>query len=102
MPEWQGAGVGIRFLNGICEMYMRGENKWGKPLTTVFHTSHPGLVSALRRDPRWRQVSAALYGANKVRSHQSLTRSGSLKRNRGGSGGFGGHFRAIQGFRFHG
>jgi energy-coupling factor transporter ATP-binding protein EcfA2 len=102
MPEWQGAGVGIRFLNGICEMYRRGENKWSKPLTTIFHTSHPGLVAALRRDPRWRQVSAVLYGANKARSHASLTKSGSLNRTRGGSGGFGGHFRAIQGFRFHG
>lgn len=25
MPEWQGAGVGFRFLNAICEMQVRGD-----------------------------------------------------------------------------
>lgn len=41
MPEWQGAGVGMRFLNACCEMWRRGENRYQKPLRTLFHTSHP-------------------------------------------------------------
>lgn len=50
MPEWQGAGVGMRFLNAICDLWRRGENRYGKPMPTLFHTSHPGLAAALRRD----------------------------------------------------
>jgi energy-coupling factor transporter ATP-binding protein EcfA2 len=104
MPEWQGAGVGMRFLNAICEMWRRGGNKWGKPLTTIFHTSHPGLCAGLRRDPKWRQVSAILYGANKVSSTKSTSRSQrKLGKEPVGAGtGYGGHFRAVQGFRYHG
>ena len=112
MPEWQGAGVGIRFLNAVCESYLRGDNRWGKPITTRFHTSHPGLCAALRRDRRWRQVSAVLYGQSKVRSRASLERSAAKhgavgiskngKREVGAGTGYGGHFRAIQGFRYYG
>ena len=97
MPEWQGAGIGMRFLNAVCELYANGKGHLRYPATTMFHTSHPGLVAALRRDTRWRQVSAALYGKNKERSRQSMLRSGSAT-----SSGFGGHFRAVQGFRYHG
>lgn len=100
MPEWQGAGVGLRFLNELCGMYRRGENRWNREMTTLFHTSHPGLCAALRRDPRWRQVSAILYGANKKRSGISLANTSKAKI--GGGTGFGGHFRAVQGFRFYG
>lgn len=101
MPEWQGAGVGMRFLNAVCDMWLRGENRWGKPITTLFHTSHPGLCLALRRDRRWRQVSAHLHGDNKIKSRASLRRAKSSKAIGGGTG-FGGHFRAIQGFRYYG
>jgi ABC-type ATPase involved in cell division/GNAT superfamily N-acetyltransferase len=104
MPEWQGAGVGMRFLNTICDMWRRGENKWGKPVTTVFHTSHPGLCAGLRRDPKWRQLSAILYGANKVSSRKSLAGS-ARHQGKGAVGagtGYGGHFRAVQGFRYYG
>lgn len=101
MPEWQGAGVGLRFLNAICEANVQGQNRWGKPMTTMFHTSHPGLCSALRRDRRWRQISCVLYGGNKVSSRDSLKRSRIAGSGNAGSG-FGGHFRAIQGFRYYG
>lgn len=96
MPEWQGAGVGVRFLNAICAAWRRGRNRYGKPMPTLFHTSHPGLAAALRRDPLWAQVSARLYGANKVKSAASIRRSAG----NGVGRGFGGHFRAIQGFRY--
>ncbi|MFP6771409.1 MAG: hypothetical protein VCE74_03580 [Alphaproteobacteria bacterium] len=29
---------------------------------TLFHASHSGLAAALRRDPRWAQISRVLHG----------------------------------------
>ncbi len=102
MPEWQGAGVGMRFLNAVCQIQLEGAEGArlpGRRLNTLFHTSHPGLASALRRDPKWRQVSASLYGANRARSAKSLRKAKSMT---AGKSGFGGHFRAVQGFRYVG
>jgi GNAT superfamily N-acetyltransferase len=96
MPEWQGAGVGMRFLNAVCEAWLGGENRYGKPMPTLFHASHPGLCAALRRDKVWAQVSACLYGPNKVRS------AASFKKSCARGVGYGGHFRAVQGFRYWG
>jgi GNAT superfamily N-acetyltransferase len=95
MPEWQGAGIGMRFLNELCGRWRRGLNRHGKPLPTLFHTTHPGLVSALRRDPLWVQVSSAFWGGDKRRSAASMRLSGV------DSGqGYGGHWRAVRGFRY--
>ncbi|MCL1861732.1 MAG: ABC transporter ATP-binding protein [Proteobacteria bacterium] len=103
MPEWQGAGVGLRFLNAVCAMWLRAENRYEKPLRTLFHTSHPGLCAALRRDAKWTQVSGTLYGSNKVRSRASINRSAlNSGREPPGCSGYGGHFRAVQGFRYLG
>lgn len=102
MPEWQGAGVGMRFLNAVCERWLAGQNRYGLPLRTLFHTSHPGLAAALRRDGKWTQVSAQLVGGNKARSQESLARSARKLGRRGMGSGFGGHFRAVQGFRYLG
>lgn len=105
MPEWQGAGVGMRFLNSICDMWRRGENRFKKPMPTLFHTSHPGLCAGLRRDKRWVQVSASLYGENRGRSIQTLMRSEIKKTGQvitGPNAGYGGHMRAVQGFRYLG
>lgn len=96
LPEWQGAGVGVRFLNEICAMQARGENRYGRRCVTYFHTSHPQLAAALRRQPAWAQCSAVLYGGNRVKSAQSLRK---LTR---GRAGYGGHFRAVQGFKYMG
>lgn len=103
MPEWQGAGVGMRFLNEVCQLQLDGKGRLpGRRLTTIFHTSHPGLCAALRRDKRWAQVSATLHGANKAASRRTLR--GSMQRGRTvmAATGFGGHFRAVQGFRYLG
>ncbi len=104
MPEWQGAGIGLRFLNEVCRLWRAGENRYGLPLPTLFHTSHPGLAAALRRDRKWSQVSCSLYGASKARSIASLAASKAHGRNcvAGPGSGFGGHFRAVQGFRYYG
>jgi GNAT superfamily N-acetyltransferase len=97
MPEWQGAGVGVRFLNAVCQLQLEGQGRLpGRRVTTIFHTSHPGLCAALRRDPKWRQVSAVLHGGNKRKSAATIARAG------GATAGYGGHFRAVQGFRYLG
>ena len=106
MPEWQGAGIGLRFLNHVCGLWLAGENYYKQPMRTAFNTSHPGLVRALRRDPKWRQVSAALYGQNKAADalhHQKAAarKAGTDKAWKVGTG-YGGHFRAVQGFRYGG
>lgn len=100
-PEWQGAGVGLRFLNWVCQAQLEGSDAArlpGRKLTTLFHTSHPGLAAALRRDRAWRQTRASLYGDNKLKSRASLRRTGT----HGVGAGYGGHFRAVQGFRYVG
>lgn len=99
LPEWQGAGVGMRFLNACCEMWWQGKNRYNKPMRTLFHTSHPALANALRRDKKWTQVSAVLHGGNKAKSAATIARPNP----RVGKGtGYGGHFRAVQGFRYLG
>jgi GNAT superfamily N-acetyltransferase len=107
MPEWQGAGVGMRFLNAVAQMQLEGTGRLqGRKVSTIFHTSHPGLCAALRRDPKWVQVSAVLHGGHKGKSGQGIVKA-ALRRGRKpmigvGAGGFGGHFRAVQGFRYLG
>lgn len=102
MPEWQGAGIGLRFLNALCQYHLDGLGRYGERVKTVyFHTSHPGLCEALRRDKRWHQVSAVLYGGNKRKSLASISRTTS-RPDVGGGSGYGGHFRAVQGFKYLG
>lgn len=102
MPEWQGAGIGLRFLNAVCERWRRGQNRYGIEVPTLFHTSHPGLAAALRRDPAWTQVSGRLCGDNRERSKASMLRSSARGRMAAVGAGHGGHFRAVQGFRYLG
>lgn len=106
LPEWQGAGIGLRFLNTLCAMWLRGENPYRKRMATLFHTSHPGLCAALRRDKQWVQVSAQLYGGHRGRSMKSLNKSHKngnwQSEGAPGQAGYGGHFRAVQGFRYIG
>jgi GNAT superfamily N-acetyltransferase len=108
LPEWQGAGLGMRFLNAICEMQRTGNGVLpGRRMTTLFHTSHPNLCAALRRDPRWRQVSAAMHGTRKAASAASIQKSArkaaaGKDSMSGHSTGYGGHMRAVQGFRYVG
>ena len=95
MPEWQGAGVGMRFLNWTCAAQFTEANKYHERTKAVyFHTSHPGLCAALRRDKHWSQISQSMGGVHKGKSGASIAKS------LGGTGiGYGGHFRAVQGFK---
>lgn len=85
-PEWQGAGIGMRFLEFLTERELRGEGFIGKRTTSIIHSAHPALAVSLRRSPKWRQISQALHGGSK---DKSVT-------------GMGGHMRAVMGFRYYG
>lgn len=103
MPEWQGAGIGTRFLNTVCQIQLDGDGVLpGRKMTTVFHTSHPALCSYLRYSKKWRQVSGVTAGGHKGKSAKTIKNS---RRNKPGAGagiGYGGHLRAVQGFRYYG
>lgn len=101
-PEWQGAGIGMRFLNALCERELRGEGFIGFRTTTQFHTAHPALCAGLRRDKRWRQISGALHGGNKASSNRAMRRSRPETVSGNNKIGWGGHFRSVSGFRYYG
>ncbi len=101
MPEWQGAGVGMRFLETVAEMWLAGENPYSKRMTGILHTSHPGLIAACRRSPRWVITSSQMGGSDRTASNRSLKASSKLGKSAGG-GGYGGHDRAVMGLRYVG
>jgi ABC-type ATPase involved in cell division len=99
MPEWQGAGLGLRFLNHVSELQRTGRGVLpGRRMTTLFHTSHPNLAAALRRDDRWRQLTASLHGGKTGQTRRTSTDTDKALTQTG----YGGHFRAVQGFRYYG
>jgi GNAT superfamily N-acetyltransferase len=105
MPEWQGAGLGIRFLNALCEHHLQGGGRKGYRLPTFFHTSHPNLCAALRRTPQWVQTGARLFGESKARSAATMRRSAErlgTALQTSALSGYGGHFRAVQAFKYVG
>lgn len=104
MPEWQGAGVGTKFLEWDCEYHKRGSGRCGKKLPTLFHTSHTQLIGYLGHSKKWILKSQQMFGGNKVKSGGSIkraqVRNGAEMQISGG--GYGGHFRAVQGFKYLG
>lgn len=102
MPEWQGAGVGFRFLEWVCQYHLEGNGRCQKNYPTLFHTSHPQLCQALRRGKRWIQKSARLYGTDKKKSAGSIAKAAAKQGRQAGGTGYGGHFRAVQGFKYMG
>jgi len=100
MPEWQGAGIGTRFLNETSRLQFTDVNKFYERVKAVyFHTSHPGLCAALRRSKKWRQISQSLFGGDKVKSRKEIEKTRKKKTNSLTTTGYGGHMRAVQGFK---
>lgn len=103
MPEWQGAGVGTKFLNAIGEYHLEGNGRCGHKYPMFFHTSHPQLCGALRHSKKWTQTGAMLYGSNKARSSASIAKSHKINNIKDRCAtGYGGHFRAVQAFKYIG
>lgn len=101
MPEWQGIGVGTKFLNEVCRLHIEGQGRLNRKYPVLFHTSHPQLCNALRRSPLWIQLSGKLKFDDKSKSIKTLSAAAIKKGKKPRSGGFGGHFRAVQGFKYH-
>lgn len=100
MPEWQGAGIGLRFLNTIAALQFTEANPYqARTKAFYFATSHPGLCRALRRDPRWIQTGQMMGGVNKGKSRASAQRTRKSTQIVGGCTGYGGHQRAVQSFK---
>lgn len=91
MPEWQGAGVGMRFLNWVAEYHLEGHGRQGRKYPVIFHTSHPQLINALRHNKCWRQTGAKFYDKPK-----RVTGKGIIAHT------WGGNLRAIQAFKYYG
>ncbi|WP_231931324.1 MULTISPECIES: GNAT family N-acetyltransferase [Bizionia] len=106
MPEWQGAGVGTRFLNEVMQYHLEGNGRCERKYHTFFHTSHPQLCGYLRHSKLWVQTGAKLHGSNKKRSMMSMAKTGKgfndAKGKRKINSGYGGHFRAVQAFKYLG
>jgi tRNA(Met) C34 N-acetyltransferase TmcA len=104
MPEWQGAGVGTKFLEWVCEYHKQGNGRCNRKLPTFFHTSHPQLIGYLVHSKKWILKSQVLFGGDKVKSGKSIQRANAGKDTIGAkkSTGYGGHFRAVQGFKYVG
>ena len=102
MPEWQGAGVGAQFLNFIMQYHLEGKGRCNREYPTFFHTSHPQLCAYLRNSKKWKQTSAKLHGGSKARCLKSMKKSSEKSNKKSVKGGYGGHFRAIQGFKYLG
>lgn len=93
---------GTRFLDHVAGRWLAGQNRYGIPMTTIFHTSHPGLAAALRRNRRWFFHAGRLLGESGVSSWETMAATRARRgENRGGSK-FAGHMRAVQAFRFVG
>lgn len=101
MPEWQGAGVGMRFLEKVAQFWLDGENPYKKKMTGIIHTSHPGLVAALNRSKRWVCVSQQMGGEDRNRSLKTMLNT-IRKGGKVAAAGYGGHLRAVAAFRYVG
>ena len=103
MPEWQGAGVGTKFLEWVGEYHKKGNGRTGKKLPLLFHTSHPQLRGYLKSSKKWVLKSQQMYGGNKSSSSSSIKKGkGVTAEKKGTISGYGGHFRAVQGFKYIG
>ena len=98
MPEWQGIGVGKKFINWVAQLHKEGGGVAGRKYPCIIQTSHPRLVQSFRRDPRWVCRTQRLYGEDKGRNLQTFHASGYKH----GAGGYGGHFRGTVGFKYIG
>lgn len=105
MPEWQGVGIGTKFLNWIAEYIKNGNGRKNKKLPVMFHTSHPQLINFLKNSNKWVLKSQKMYGDQKAKNKQAINASRKQRGYiglQGESSGYGGHFRAIQGFKYIG
>lgn len=64
MPEWQGIGVGKKFLNWVGQYHLDGNGASHKMLPLGIVTSHTRLCQSLVRDKKWKLIHQGLCGRN--------------------------------------
>lgn len=102
MPEWQGAGVGTKFLEAVCEYHKSGMGRCQRKLPTLFHTSHPQLIGYLQKSPLWVLKSQQMFGARSLKDSSAGASPRGTPGERRMVKYMGGHFRAVQGFKYLG
>jgi len=103
MPEWQGIGVGLRFLEEVCRAQMRGENRWERQCFTLFARR----TRLGRRVAEASRVAAARALRSTAGTEEKSVKSLANSREKpfgkiDSGGGYGGHLRAVHGFKFIG
>ncbi len=101
MPDWQGIGVGLKSIEAVCRQWRIGNNRYNKPMPTLLHTSHPGLISAVSRSDKWIALSKSTHGVNKQKNLVSFNKSSKTGKSKAGAA-HGGHLRGVIGFRYLG
>ena len=61
LPQFQGLGIGMRLAEHVC----RRESQRGFRVSIA--TSHPAVIAACRRSPRWRYLGIKRYGGTPQR-----------------------------------
>lgn len=97
MPQWQGAGIGLRVTEYAAQRWLDGQNRYKKRMTSILNTGHPGLLSALSRSDKWILVSQQMGGTDGLKNKINFSRCKKKFHS-----AFGGHLRAICGFRYVG
>jgi ABC-type ATPase involved in cell division/GNAT superfamily N-acetyltransferase len=100
MPQWQGIGIGMKLTEYAAQRWIEGQNRYKVKMTSILSTGHPGLLSALSRSRRWVMTSRQMGGSNKSKNIAGFAKGSSDGKKY--HGGFGGHLRAICGFRYVG
>lgn len=72
LPDYQGAGFGIKFLNHIAETYKNEKYKFG------ITTSAPSLIYALKKDIKWSCIHFGRMNAHK--GLKEMAKSGATNR----------------------
>jgi GNAT superfamily N-acetyltransferase len=73
LPDYQGAGFGIKFLNEVGKIYKREKNRFN------IVTSAPSLINALKKNNEW---NATRFGRTKETGRTSTQLKGSTSKNR--------------------
>lgn len=71
LPDYQGAGFGVKFLNEVAKIYKN--EKWTFGITT----SAPSLIKALKKDDNWRCIS---FGRGSKQNKEKLKKTSSINR----------------------
>jgi predicted acetyltransferase len=73
LPDYQGAGFGIKFLTEVGKIYKREKNRFN------IVTSAPSLINALKKNKEW---IATRFGRTKEAGRTSTELKGSTSKNR--------------------